>query len=228
MQLIGITGKAGAGKTTFSNILADKNNIGVIHADDILKQIKLKYFSMFMDKDKDGKRTKINPKLKKNLYSNKIIFNLLMKLRAKLINKPLLSEIERLEAEGKETILIDDIFIRHQKIYDRLSMVFIIDRPYAQRKKAIIKRDAFTLEEAVAVDVADFKGNYKEISQRRNTIKIINNGTEEELRQKAEEIYKQYFMNFRNRYKEEPKDNNKRKETKTLNKKKVKQRNERE
>ena len=228
MQLVGITGKAGAGKTTFSNILANENNIGVIHIDDIMKQIKLKYFSMFMDKDKDGKRTKVNSKLKRILYRNKIIFNLLMNLRAELIKEPLLVEIKRLEAEGKEIILIDDIFIRYQKIYNRLSMIFIINRPYVQRKEAIIKRDALTLEEAVATDYADFKGNYKEISQKRKAIKIINNGTEEELRQKAQETYKQYFINFKDRYKVEPKCNSIRKETKTLNRKKVKQRNERE
>ena len=39
MKLIGVTGKAGSGKTTFSNMLAEKDNIGVIHVDDILKQI---------------------------------------------------------------------------------------------------------------------------------------------------------------------------------------------
>ena len=208
MRLVGITGKAGAGKTTFSNILANKNNIGVIHVDDIVKKMKSKYFSMFMKKDKNGKRTKINSKLKKILYGNKILFNLLMKLRAEFVEPYLLEEIERLKSEGKETILIDDIFIRYEKIYDRLSMIFIVNRPYAQRKEAIIKRDDLTLEEAVAADFADFKGSYKEISQKSNTIKIVNNGTEEQLRKKAQEIYKQHFMNFRKRYEEEPKANN--------------------
>jgi len=229
MQLIGITGKSGSGKTTFSNILAEKEKIGVIHTDDILKEIKSRYFSMFMKKDVDGKKTKVNSKLKTILYKNKLLFELFMRLRAGLLNNPILEEIERLQAEGKEIILIDDIFIKYQRIYNRLSMIFIINRPYTERKESIIKRDGMTLEEAVAVDVAHFKGNYKEISGRSNTIKVINNGTEEELREKVEEIYKQHFMNFRERYKEEVKDNNTKRKTHTnISRKKVKQRNERD
>ena len=41
MKLIGITGKAGAGKTTISNIMAQNYNVGVIHVDDVLKEVKL-------------------------------------------------------------------------------------------------------------------------------------------------------------------------------------------
>ena len=135
MKLTGVTGKSGAGKTTFSNMLAEKQNIGVIHIDDILRQIKLKYFQPIMGKDKSGENTKVNSKLKRIIYGNKILFNLFMKFRAKLVEKPLKQNIDTLIKEGKEIILIDDIFIKYQKVYKDLSMVFMINRPYVERKK---------------------------------------------------------------------------------------------
>lgn len=60
MKLIGVTGKAGSGKTTFSDILSQKDDIGVIHIDDILRDIKLKYFKWLMKEDKQGEKTKVN------------------------------------------------------------------------------------------------------------------------------------------------------------------------
>ena len=48
MKLIGITGKPGAGKTTFSDIYASKDNVGVIHVDDLVAKVKKRYFSMFL------------------------------------------------------------------------------------------------------------------------------------------------------------------------------------
>ena len=78
MKLIGITGKAGAGKTTISNIIAQNNNVGVIHVDDVLKDVKLKYLKLFMDTDNKGEKTKVNGKLKMLLFRNKILFNLIV------------------------------------------------------------------------------------------------------------------------------------------------------
>ena len=95
MKLIGITGKAGSGKTTFSNMLAVYPNIEVIHIDDILNKIKLKYFRLLMKKNHNGKKTKVDSKLKLLLYKNKLLFTLFMKFRAKLIKKPLTLEIKR-------------------------------------------------------------------------------------------------------------------------------------
>lgn len=40
MKLIGITGKAGAGKTTLSDMIAKHQNVGVIHVDELLKKVK--------------------------------------------------------------------------------------------------------------------------------------------------------------------------------------------
>ena len=47
MKLICVTGKSGAGKTTFSDYLKENSkDIEVIHIDDLLRDIKLKYFNL--------------------------------------------------------------------------------------------------------------------------------------------------------------------------------------
>lgn len=75
MIYIGVTGKPGAGKTTFSNFWAEKSNVGVIHVDERVNEIKLKYLGPFMTNDKNNEKIKVKPGLKKefikiNLHSN--------------------------------------------------------------------------------------------------------------------------------------------------------------
>lgn len=202
MKLIGVTGKAGAGKTTFSNILAEKTNIGVVHVDDILTEIKLKYFKLFMNKNKDGEKIKVNNSFKSIIYKNRILFDIFMKCRAKLIDKPLELEIERLQSEGKKIIIIDDLFLKYNKRCKDISKIIILERPYAVRKEALKQRDELTKHEIVTADSAHFYGNYKEIIKTKNVEKIFNTGSKEDLKKEAEIIYKKYFSSMKERYKQ--------------------------
>ena len=202
MKLIGVTGKSGAGKTTFSNMLSEKSNIGVIHIDEILTEIKLKYFKLFMKNNNKGEKTKVNSKLKIFIYKNKAIFNIFMNIRAGLIKKSLNERIEKMQSEGKEYVLIDEIFIKHLDVYKDFSKIFIIERPYCARKEALKERDDLTKEEIVANDIAHYKGNYKEIALKDNIEKIYNNGTEQDLRIKANDIYTKHFITFKDKYKQ--------------------------
>lgn len=201
MKLIGITGKAGAGKTTFSDMLAEKDNIGVIHIDDILRKIKLKYFKILMGKDKQGEKAKVNSKMKTIIYKNKMLFDIFMKFRAKLVEKPLKEEINQLENMGKKIILIDDIFIQYQKCYEELSQIFLVERPFIDRRKALENRDELSKEEVVSYDVAHVTGNYKDIVKGNNTIKIINNKSKQELSKMVDLIYQRHFSNIKDKYK---------------------------
>lgn len=201
MELVGITGKSGSGKTTFSNMLAQNSEIGVIHVDNILKDIKLKYFKFLMKENVHGEKTKVDSGLKTMLYKNKILFNIFMRFRAKLIEKPLTTEINNLKSDRKKIILIDDIFLQHLTCYKDLSLLFLIERPFIDRRISLMERDGLTKEEVVAYDIAHFTGNYKEISHNRKTIKIINNDSKENLNIIAEKIYKKHFVSFKNKYK---------------------------
>ena len=57
LKLIGVTGKSGAGKTTFANILAQKNGIGVIHIDEVLRKVKKKDLKALKETDVYGEKT---------------------------------------------------------------------------------------------------------------------------------------------------------------------------
>ena len=54
MKLIGVTGRAGAGKSTFSEMLASHPDIGIIHIDDLVRDIKYKYFGLFLKRDNNN------------------------------------------------------------------------------------------------------------------------------------------------------------------------------
>lgn len=200
MRLIGITGKAGSGKTTFSNGLAQKESIGVIHIDDIWEKIKRKYFKIAMESDGEGSKTKANSKLKLAVYKNKIFFRLFMALRSKLMEKDISKEINRLENMGKRVIIIDDIFLQYQKCYKDISLVFLMERPYLKRKNSLIERDHISKEEVVIYDMAHTSGSHQEKNKNKNIIRINNNKGKEELLAEVEKIYNFNFAPLRKRY----------------------------
>ena len=205
MKLIRITGKAGSGKTTFSNMLAVYPNIEVIHIDDILNKIKLKYFRLLMKKNHNGKKTKVDSKLKLLLYKNKLLFTLFMKFRAKLIKKPLTLEIERLKKNNAKYIIIDDIFLQHQSCYKDLSSIILMKRPYTARKNSLMERDKISKEEVVSYDMAHFSGNYKELTHNNKTIEITNKGDENDLLDLSKHFYEKHLQkksqNMKDKYK---------------------------
>ena len=196
MKLIGVTGKSGAGKTTFSNYLKENSkDIEVIHIDDLLRDIKLKYFKFLMKEDKNGEKTKVDSKLKNYIYKTKPIFFMFSKFRAKLI-EPALNRRLR-ELQGKRIVIIDDIFIKYHKIYKDFKQIYLVERTYVNRRKSLQQRDEITKEEIVAYDMAHFTGNYKEIKDDKRLIKIQNNSDEKSLREKAREVYLENMLSER-------------------------------
>lgn len=196
MKLIGITGKAGAGKTTFSDYLAQNSkDIGIIHVDDLIKELKLKYFKFLMKKDNKGEKVKVDSRLKKFLYKNKVIFSAFMKFRAKLISPSLKRRIK--ELSDKRIILIDDIFIKYHKLYKDLDKIYVLERAYSNRREALIQRDGISKEEIMAYDLAHYRGNYKEIKGDIRVIKIENDGDKTKLKQKARKIYEKTMLSDR-------------------------------
>ena len=196
MKLIGITGKSGAGKTTFSDYLAkNSKDIGIIHVDDLIKELKLKYFKFLMEENNKGEKVKVDSRLKKFLYKNKIIFSAFMKFRAKLISPLLKRRIK--ELSDKRIILIDDIFIKYHKLYKDLDKIYVLERAYTNRREALIQRDGITKEEIMAYDLAHYRGNYKEIKDDDRVTKIENDGDKNKLKQKARQIYEETMLTDR-------------------------------
>ena len=128
MKIIGVMGNPGSGKTTFTKYLEEIQNVGVIHVDDLVMEIKLKYFRPFLQSQKDAStdsnhnksdplvnnipdaqnNLRVKAGLKKFFYTNKLFFKIFMAARVFFIRKQLDKQIEELKKAGKELIVIDD------------------------------------------------------------------------------------------------------------------------
>lgn len=195
MKLIGVMGNGGSGKTTFTEHLDKRENVGVIHVDDLVGEIKRKYFKLFLQPKENNttENTKANPKLKssskKIFYQNKFAFKFLMKVRSKLIEKELNRKIEEFKGNGKGLIVIDDWALStHKKLMPKFNHIYTVERPYLSRRKGIQERDALTTKEAKVNDLPYALGFLKP-AVGENTSIIKNDGTIKELQNKADSEY---------------------------------------
>lgn len=144
MKLIGVMGNGGSGKTTFTNYLGEKKNVGVIHVDDYVGEIKKKYFRIFLQPKENNttEATRENPKLKTDVkaffYRNKLAFKFLMALRSKLVEDSINKQIEDFKRNGKKVIIIDDWALpTHKKLLPKLSQIYSIKRGFISRREGL-------------------------------------------------------------------------------------------
>lgn len=207
MKLIGVMGNSGSGKTTFTDYLASKKSVGVVHVDEIVGDIKRKYFKLFLQPEKNNttESTKKNPKLNTNIkeffYKNKYAFKFLMIVRSKLVEKELNSKIRDLKLEGKKVILIDDWALpTHKKLIPKLNRVFFLRRGITTRRDSLRERDELTRHELRVYDIP-YAIKRIEAPKNANVSVIYNNGSFEELFQKAEDEYERIGeLSFDERY----------------------------
>lgn len=207
MKLIGVMGNSGSGKTTFTEYLETKQSVGVIHVDSITSDIKKKYFRPFLQgKDKNTtESTKNNPKVKMGakavFYKNKFAFNLLMKIRNKLIEKELERQIEEFKRDGKKVVVIDDWALPTQKkLFPKFAHIYAMKRRFTDRRKGLTQRDAISIEEAKLYDLP-YALRFIKIPKQSNVTSINNYGTIEELYASAEEVYQSLGeLSFDERY----------------------------
>lgn len=201
MKLVGVMGKSGAGKTTFTDFFAQNHNdVGIIHVDDLLSEVKKKYFRIFLQPKKRNttestkKNPKLNGKVKKLFYSNRFLFNLLMKVRSKLVAKPINQQIETMKSQGKEIIIIDDwVITTHEDLYPRLSKIYYVERQFSERREGLKERDDLTLEELKVADIP-YARRYIDKPEDDRVITIKNRESIEDLNQKAKEEYEKVHV----------------------------------
>lgn len=207
MKLLGVTGNVGSGKTTFTEFLGQKDNIGVIHVDHLVGDAKKKYLRLFLQPEKNNTTdsTKKNPKLNINfirmLYSNRILFSLCTSVRNKMIQKPLESKIEELKREGKTLIVIDDWLISTNKdLCKRLDKIYIVKRNFLDRRESMRLRDDATRTELRISDIPYANGYFATLTGD-NVIEILNKGTLKDLCKIADKEYENLGeLSFNERY----------------------------
>lgn len=207
MKLVGVMGNSGSGKTTFTNYLDNKENVGVIHVDDLVGEAKKKYFKPFLQPKENNttETTRSNPKLKIGIkeffYRNRFAFNFLMMIRSKLVEKELNRRIRELKMEGKRVIIVDDWALpTHQKLLPKFNQIYFLKRGILSRRQGLTERDGLTRKE---LRVSDIPYSLKRIDIPKNSkVSVIyNNGSFEQLFQNAEEEYEKLGeLTFDERY----------------------------
>lgn len=208
MKIIGVMGKPGSGKTTFSDYLGTKDNVGVIHVDDLVANIKKKYFRIFLQPKENNKteNVKNNPKLKSGIkekfYKNKFLFSLLMIIRTKLIEKDLFRTIESFKSNGKDLVVIDDWALPYQnKLFKKLDKIYSLERDFLERRDSLKKRDDLTVRELKVYDLPYSIGLIR-VPENEIVTRIFNKGSFGELREIADKEYEKIgILSFNERYK---------------------------
>ena len=207
MKLIGVMGNSGSGKTTFTEYLETKKSVGVIHVDSITSDIKKKYFGLFLQPKENNltESTKNNPKVKMGakalFYKNKFAFNLLMKIRNKLIGKELERQIQEFKKDGKRLVVIDDWALpTHKKLMPKFSHIYALKRRFTDRRRGLTQRDAISIEEAKLYDLP-YALRFIRVPKQSNVISIYNYGSIEDLYASAEDVYQSLGeLSFDERY----------------------------
>lgn len=201
MIYIGVTGKSGAGKTSFTDFWDEKSNVGVIHFDDITKNVKIKYFSLLMKEDHKNEKTRINSGLKRKIYSNKLFFKIWMFVRNKMAEKEIERKINDFKRQGKDIIIIDDWMLNYnKKLYSKCNKIFVVKRNFIDRRKGIMTRDQLSLQEVKVADIP-FALKFTMLPEGDNVEVINNKGSLDDLKRQMEEKYQEIgVMGFNEKY----------------------------
>ena len=190
-MIVGLTGGIASGKTTVSKIFkelgakiidADIKAKEISQREDIVSEIK----NIFGNKILDGNGEINRNKIKEIVFSDKEK----LKMLNNLIHPKVMEEFKKIkENADKNDIIIFDIPLLFEtgmdKVCDKIMLVFVDINTQIKR---MIERDNITEELAVKIINSQMSLDEK---LKKSEIHIENNGTIENLREKAEKIYRE-------------------------------------
>lgn len=190
MKLIGITGKSGSGKTTLSDMLAQNENVGVIHGDKLFDKVKQQNLFHIMECDEKGNPITAKKNIRRFVYGNKYMFLAYIRLKAILSKRTIKRKIKELENQGKDIIVIECVHLKYYPIFKKLDKRILVERPYIERQKSVLARDKnMDKDTFVMWDMPYKRSYYKE--NRKNYDNTIYNESKEQLKQEANYLYRQ-------------------------------------
>ena len=207
MKLIGVTGNAGAGKTTFASCMEEKDTVGVIHVDSIIGNFKKRFLKLILQPRKRNlsKSTRENPKVRNKVrmivYRNKIFFSCFIILRNKIIEREISRQIKEHKRDGKRVIIIDDwALLANSKLVNKMDHVYVLKRKFISRRTSVRNREDATIEDQKVNDMPYALGFIGKEVYLNSSI-ITNFGSIEELYEKAESEYQEIGeLSFDERY----------------------------
>ncbi len=148
MKIIGITGSSGAGKTTLSGILNKRENVEVIDADKVAKQMAVPGNEYLQEIEKTfGKSVlfddgNLNRKaLAGKIYNDDEARNLLNELTFKYVANEILERIKKINNSKIEIVIIDAPLLFEAKLEKNCDFVVSLIADEELKIKRICKRD---------------------------------------------------------------------------------------
>ncbi|HRT67290.1 MAG TPA: dephospho-CoA kinase [Bacteroidota bacterium] len=192
MKVVGITGGIGSGKTTLAKII-EEFGYKVIYTDDLAKKImkenqnvRKRIIETFGENSYNSDST-IN-----NKYISEIVFGGTEESKRKLheLNRivhpavidEMIKETEQLEKNGEEIVFIESALIYEIGIEEGFDYIIVVDAKEDIRAKRAAKRLGITIEE---VQERMRQQNYTQVEKNLADFVIGNNGTIEELKDRA-------------------------------------------
>lgn len=189
MRIIGVTGMSGAGKTTFSNLLGERKNVGVIHLDELVDGIKDdKFKNNLHGRSKNDAPVLLPLKVHEVINNNKFLFRAFSFVKKQMLKDKIAEEIKRFKACGKDAVVIDSCFLTDlvdKKLFDS---IVCLKRPYHMRLQAVMDREKGEKIDMVSRDMP-YKKKITKARRCDYDYIVINTLGIEELRGASEKIY---------------------------------------
>lgn len=194
-KIIGLTGQSGAGKSTVSELLKAKGAV-VINADALahtaLKTEKCKenLRHAFGGGIFDKKGEVVRKALARAAFSSKENTEKLNKATHPVITELAEKEFEYYRAQGEEVVIFDAPTLFESGLNELCTVVVSVIADKNIRAQRIMQRDNLSFEDAqLRLNAQHGDGFYTEKSR----FVIENNGSQEELLEKAEELSRELF-----------------------------------
>lgn len=189
MKIIGITGKSGTGKTTLSDCFGERPNVGVIHLDDVLNDIKeTKYGNYIKERNKNNTPIILTNRLRFLIANNRLLFKISMFVKKIIIKKKVDEQIKEFKIKGKDAIVIDGTHLKYMTNYRMYDKVIYVRRPYEARERDLLERDGLSKIEMAERDLP-YKKKFSTENWKNFDYIVDNIDGKEELRAISQSLY---------------------------------------
>lgn len=194
MKVIGITGSSGSGKTTLSKILNKRDDVKVINADQVVRELSVpgtEYLNAIKDtfgQDvflEDGNLNR--KKLAKKIYHDDVARENLNKLTFNYVVKEIISRIINISSEDIKFAIIDAPLLYESKLDRCCDYVIALVADYDLKVKRICKRD--NIDEETAKSRLNIQNEDLFYTEKANF--VIHNSENSDLNAEIEKIFKQ-------------------------------------
>lgn len=155
MEIYGLTGKTGSGKTTVAKILSEKGFF-IVDGDTLARKITEKGSPVLEELAKsfsldiiDNEGNLIRKELAKRAFSTKEGTEELNRITHGAIDELLEKEAKKAEEKGYKKCLFDAAALLESPSKKRCKKIIVVNAPFALRLKRILERDSITEEEAL-------------------------------------------------------------------------------